>query len=284
MPGYVKTREEVERIKKFMMPARFVGEELGISFQTTWEYARETLPPMFEPLGSEESDTCEAYACVSNWQSAYCGDFEGALVQLMCTYEGIEGTWLLLELMSPELAVATGREILGECKKHGTGRIWRDGSRQYGVGSRKGIDVVQINADIGGEEQAPTKEVSTAFEIKMFSHITEPGLQYPPILYVWNNDTTYGSYREGPGTLEWGHSKWDPVDTIPIVSTGPATATQYEVVCTVREARDIEDPDDVLPLHLWGRSYDDPTLYRIPERWKDDAELNPDPDLEQVSS
>lgn len=283
MPGYVKTREEVERIKRFMMPARFVGEELGISFQTTWEYARETLPPMFEPLGSEEEGVCEAYASVGEWQSAYCGDFEGSLVQLMCKYEGIEGTWTLLELMSPELAVSTGRDILGECKKLGTGRIWRDGNRQYAVGERKGVDLVRIQAEIDGPEQGPKDVESPSFEIKMYPHVSELGLQFPPILYVWNNSTSYTSYREGTGSLEWGHSKWDPVDSIPIVSVGPTYATEYAMSCEC-DAREIEDPDDVLPQYLWGRSYDDPTWYRVTERWKGVDELNPDPDLKTVSA
>jgi acetoacetate decarboxylase len=279
MPGYVKTPEEVERIKKFMMPARFVGEELGISFQTTWEYARETLPPMFEPLGSQEENVCEAYASVGEWQSAYCGDFEGSLVQLLCTYEGIEGSWLLLELMSPELAVTTGREILGECKKMGTGRIWRDGSRQYAVGARKGVDLVQIEADISGSEQGPKDVEAASFEIKMFPHTTSTGLQYPPLLYIWKNSTSYTSYREGTGTLKWGHSKFDPVDTIPIVSVGATYATEYAMSCEC-DSREIEDPDGVLPQYLWGRGYDDPTWYRITDRWKGVDELNPDPDLE----
>src|SRR5262249_43572959 len=99
------------------------------------------------------------------------------------------------------------------------------------------------------------------------------------LLYIWKNSTSYTSYREGTGSLKWGHSKWDPVDTIPIVSVGATVATEYAMSCEC-DAREIEDPGGVLPQYLWGRGYDDPTWYRITDRWKGVDELNPDPDLE----
>ncbi len=278
MAGYVKTREEVECIRKFMMPARFTGQDLGINFETTWDFAREVLPPIFEPLGSKDKGTCQAYAFVGNWQSAYCGPLDGALVQLMCTYDGIEGSWLLTEIMNPELAVTTGREILGECKKIGTARWWRDGSSYFGVGERKGIDIMKIEAEITGPELAPMDEESHSFEIKMFPSINGTGLEYPPVLGIWENTLTYTSYREGTGTLEWGHSVWDPTDTIPIVSVGKAVAVEYAFMCEC-EQRQFEDPDDVLPQYLWGRNYDDPTWYPIATRWQGVDTLNPKPDL-----
>ena len=50
MPGYVKTREEIARIEKFLKPARFTCDKVGIDFTTSWEFAREVLPPIFEPI------------------------------------------------------------------------------------------------------------------------------------------------------------------------------------------------------------------------------------------
>jgi len=282
MPGYVKTREEVERIRKFMGPARFTGEEVGIAFQTSWEFAREVLPPIFEPLGNEEEGVCDAYALVANYQSAYCGAFDGAIVSLMCTHEGLEGYWMLTEIMTGGLAVSTGREMLGEIKKEGTGRIWKDGDHYRAVGERRGIDLFEIEAEITGPELAPKEIKSHGFDIKMFPHTSGGGLQYPPLLNIWDITNTYSSYREGTGTLKWGHSKWDPVDTIPIVSVGTAVAVEYVNHSPLLEQRPLDDPDDVLPQHLWGRSYDDPTWYPVAKRWEGVDELNEDPDLAQV--
>jgi len=282
MSGYVKTPEEVERIQRFMGPARFTGQELGISFQTSWEFAREVLPPMLEPLGGEDEGLCEGYACVANYQSAYCGAFDGAIVQLLCTHDGIEGYWMLTEIMTGGLAVSTGREMLGEIKKEGTGRLWRDGSHYRAIGERRGIDVFTIEAEIDGPELAPREINSHGFDIKMFPHTSGFGLQYPPLLNIWNITNRFTTYREGQGTLTWGHSKWDPTDTIPLVSVGTAIAIEYENESPLLEQRLLEDPEGVLPQYLWGRSYDDPTWSHVAKRWEGVDELNPDPDVATV--
>jgi hypothetical protein len=279
MPGYVKTKEELDNIQKFMHKARFTGQEIGIFFQTTYEYARENLPPHFEPLGDKNANTCEAYACVANYQSAYCGAFDGAIVMLLCKYGDIEGYWMLTEIMSEGLATSTGREMLGEIKKEGTGRIWKHGDSYRGVGIRRGIDVFTIEAEITGEEQAPKTIKSHGFDIKMFPSTNGIGLQYPPLLNIWDITNEYSSYREGKGTLTWGHSKWDPVDTIPIVSVGKAAVVEYTNYSPLYDQHPIEDPTDVLPQFLWGRAYDDPTWFPIAQKFRNDGDpLNADPD------
>lgn len=278
MPGYVKTKEEVANIQKFMSKARFTGQELGINFKTTWEFAREVLPPHFEPLGDKQSNTCDAYACVANYQSAYCGAFDGAIVMAMCTRDGIDGYWMLTEIMSGDLAISTGREMLGEIKKEGTGRLWKSGNSYRGVGERRGIDVFTIEAEITGPEQAPKTIKSHGFDIKMFPSTNGIGLQYPPILNIWDITNTYSSYREGKGTLQWGHSKWDPVDTIPIVSLGAAVAAEYVNRSPLYQQLPIEDAGGILPQFLWGRSFDDPTWFPIAKEWQDADTLNKDPD------
>lgn len=278
--GYVKTPEEVERIEKFMGPARFTGQDLGISFQTSWEFAREVLPPIFEPIGNQAEGVCEAYAYVASWQSAYCGPFEGGVVSLYCSYKGTEGYWMLTEIMSGELAISSGREMLGEIKKEGTSRLWRDGNDYYGECERRGHMLFQIEAEISGPELAPKTVKSSGFDIKMFPHTSGHGLQYPPLLNVWDITNNYTSYREGVGTLTWGHSKWDPVDTIPILSVGTAVALEYENYSPFKEQIPLEDPDNIYPRYMWGRGFDDPTWYPVAKRWRGLDALNADPDAQ----
>ncbi|KAA0084548.1 hypothetical protein CIW52_11145 [Mycolicibacterium sp. P9-64] len=282
--GYRKTQEEVERIQKFMGPARFTGQELGISFKTSWEFARDVLPPIFEPVGSKSDGTCDAYALAANYQSAYCGRFDGGIVMLFCKYGDIEGYYQLTEIMSAGLAVSSGREMLGEIKKEGTARLWKDGDQYNGSVEARGLTLFEIDAQITGPEQAPKTVKSNGFDVKMFPHTNGHGLQYPPLLNIWDITNNFSSYREGTGTLTWGHSKWDPVDTIPIVSTGTAVATEYENYSPLLRQEQLEDPDNVFPQYLWGRSFDDPTFYPIANRWRGVDSLNIDPDRQDLAN
>ena len=278
MPGYVKTPEEVQRIEAFLKPQRFTCDELGIHFQTTWEFARWVLPPYFEPIGGKDENVCDGYVSLTAYESAYCGAFDGAIVTLFCTYEGIDGYWMLTEIVSPELPVVIGRELWGEVKKNGNGRFFRDGDRMSGYGERRGLTIMEIEAQITGPELGPKQVRSNGFDIKWFPHSNCHGLQYPPLLNIWDVSYNYTSYREGTGTLKWGHSKWDPTDTIPIVSVGKAVACQYEGLWPLGQQIELEDPDNVLPQYLWGQAYDDPTFYPIAQRYQGLDELNPDPD------
>jgi len=278
MPGYVKSKEEVQRIEDFVAPSRFTCDEIGVYFKTTWEYAKSVLPPIFEPLGDEEAGTCDAYANVTQYESAYCGTFDGAIVSILCKYGDIEGYWMLTEIISPELPVAIGRELWGEVKKNGNGRIWRAGANVRATGDRRGIQVMEINADITGPDHGPHVVDSNGFDIKMFPHSNGRGLQYPPLLNIWDIKYEYTSYREGTATLEWGHSKWDPTDTIPIVSVDKAIDAQFAGYWPLGQQIELEDPDNIYAGYMWGRGFDDPTWMPIAHRFKGLDQLNPDPD------
>jgi hypothetical protein len=279
--GYRKTPEELERIQNFLKPARFTGQEIGIEFKTSWDFARDVLPAHFEPIGNQAEGTADAYALVANYHSAYCGAFDGGIVLLYAKYGDIVGYWQLTEIMSAGFAVSSGREILGEIKKEGTARIWKDQDHYNGVVTAKGLQLWEIDIDVSGPDQAPKSVRSHGFDIKMFPHTTGHGLQYPPVLNIWDITNNFTSYREGTGTLTWSHSKWDPVDTIPILETGTAVATEYENYSPLLRQEEIED-DGTLLQYLWGRSFDDPTWYPVANRWKDEVDLNPDPDRELV--
>ena len=277
MPGYVKTREEIARIEKFLKPARFTCDKVGIDFTTSWEFAREVLPPIFEPIGDRDAGIAEVHASVTHLESAYCGPMDSAIVTLACSYDGRPGGWMLTEIVSNEFPVVIGRELWGEVKKMGEGRVWRDGTSYHGEGSRRGQVIITIDATIDGPELAPFQRKSEGFDIKMFPHSNVSGLQYPPLLNIWDMTYDYTSYREGTGSLTWGYSEWDPVATIPILETGTAVAAQYAGTWPLGEQIELEDPDNIYPLYLWGRAYDEPTRFPIAQRWRGLDELNEPP-------
>jgi acetoacetate decarboxylase len=274
MPGYVKTKEEVERIEDFLAPSRFTCEEIGIYFKTSWEFARAVLPPCFEPIGDKAAGTADAYVNVTQYESAYCGTFDGAIVSILCTYGDVEGYWMLTELISPELPVAIGRELWGEVKKNGNGRIWRDGNSVRATGERRGIEIMELNVEITGEEQGPFELSSNGFDIKMFPASNARGLQYPPLLNIWDIKYEWTSYREGTGTLKWAHSIWDPTDTIPILSIDKAIDGKYVGYWPLGKQIELADPDNIYRQYLWGRAYDDPTFMPIAKRWQGHDKLN----------
>jgi acetoacetate decarboxylase len=285
MPGYVKTPEECDRIETMLKAMCFTCDELGISFQTTWEFARWVMPPCIEPVGDRENDTADAVVTITSYESAHCGNFDGAIVTLSAKRDDCgDGYWMLTEIISPELPVVIGREMWGEVKKNGTGRFFRDGTHFYGYGERKGLTFVEIEAEITGADKGPSQLCAHGFDVKWFPHSGGRGLQYPPLLNVWNCVYNYTSYREGTGTLKWGHSKWDPTDTIPIVSVGSAYNAQYEGLWPLGQQIELEDPGNVYRQYMWGQAYDDPTFYPVARRYQGRFELNRDPDAADVTA
>jgi acetoacetate decarboxylase len=285
VPGYVKTPEECDRIEKMLTEMCFTCDELGINFETTWEFARWVMPPCIEPVGDESNNTAKAVVTITNYESAHCGTFDAAIVTLMAKYKDIDdGYWMLTEIVSPELPVVIGREMWGEVKKNGNGRFFRDGTHYYGYGERMGIKFAEIEAEITGADQGPSHVEAHGFDVKWFPHSSAIGLQYPPLLNIWDTVVNYTSYREGTGTLKWGHSKWDPTDTIPIVSVGTAYQAQYEGLWPLGQQIELEDPDNVYRRYMWGQHYDDPTFYVVGKRYQGRFELNPDPDAEAVGA
>jgi hypothetical protein len=277
MPGYFKTAEEVERIENFLQPSRFTCDELRVGFTTSWDFARSVTPPDLDPVGDKEGGTAGAFAFVTTMESAYCGRFDCAAVGVEASYGDVHGSWILTLIVSGEFPVQIGRELWGEVKKTGTGRLYRDGSHILGVGERRGIDVINIEAEITGPQKAPFVEKSAAFDVKMFPASDARGLQYPPLLNTWDITSEYTSYHEGTAKLWFEESEWDPTFTIPILSVGPAAAVEYVGTYPLGDQVELKDPDNVYPGFLWGRSHDDPTRMPIASRWLGEDEINPPP-------
>jgi len=277
MPGYVKTPEEVARIEKFLQPSRFTCDEVRVGFTTSWDFARSVIPPDLEPIGDEEAGTAGAFAFVTSMESAYCGRFDCAAVGVEASYGDVQGTWILTLIVSGEFPVQIGRELWGEVKKTGTGRLYRDANRILAVGERRGVDVINIDVEVTGEQQAPFTEKSVAFDVKMFPASNARGLEYAPRLNMWDITAEFTSYREATAKLWFEESEWDPTFTIPILEVGGAAAVEYVGTYPLLDQVELKDLDNAYPGFLWGRAHDDPTRMPIAKRWLGVDDINPPP-------
>lgn len=275
MPGYVKSDEELHNIKSLVTPYRYVLTEVGIGFETTWEFAREVIPPCLEPVGDEARNLATGSASVfSPCQCPHAGDFDELCIALKAKFEDYYASWPLTVLVNTEAHLAWCKDVYGDTAKLGDARLYQDGEVHYAFGERRGVRLAEIEAKIDGREQAPMSSSSHGFYLKMVPHSSCEGLEWPPRLNIYEGTAEFRSFREGSGTLTLGHSKWDPIDTIPVVSVGKAYAAEYEFKSSLVRQQDIPDPSNEYARYLWGRNFDDPTAEHIAARWREETAVN----------
>lgn len=255
---YVRSAEEIERIRALLSPALFTLEGVSIEFRTTEAFARAVLPPCLE------SDEGRGLATVSRWQAGVCGEFESAAVMLWARYGELTGTYFLTLIVSGDMPVTIGRELWGEPKKLGSAHFYRDGDDVYAFGERGSTRVVEIEASLG-PDLGPSETESNAFELTaQLTH--DGGLAEDPALVVCEVGRSMASTRVGEGELRLNGTPFDPVDEIPILSTGPTAhytgEASYEEIARDRLT---ESPESYLP-YILGRSFDDLALFPQPRR------------------
>lgn len=274
MPGFVKTDEELERIAAIVNPFRYVIDVLSCEFDTTWEFASWVLPPCFEPIGSQEENRAKAVAGIHDSYCPHFGPFEVGDIAIAARYGDIEGGYLIHVVHDTDGHLQSGRDVWGGPKKLGRARLFHDGDHHFGYSERNGRRLFEIEAELSGPELAPQTSRSKFFSLKMVPSATGRGLQFPPLLNVWESETTTTSQREGSGTLRWGHSELDPVDTIPVASVGTVRLTQAVSRSVNVDQIELEDPDNEYARYFWGVYMDDPTFEGIPARWRSELEVN----------
>lgn len=256
---YVKSGEEVANIRKRLAAGRFIIDSLDIEFETTREFIRSVLPPCLEP-----GDAPTGIIGVSKQESEICGTFNCAVIFLSARCEDVEGLYSLLMLVDQELPITLGREMWGEAKKMGTADLLYDGRYMYGYADRKGTRLIEVEAELG-PDLGPADTAFTSLELKAQLDSSGHGLQYDPILFALDVNASSTNVRKGPATVKLAGSKWDPIDSMPIISTGQATHSVGE--CYGRPGREFPQSDrDAYVPYILGRYYDDPTLFRVPQR------------------
>jgi len=275
MPGYVKTDEELRNIRSLITPYRYTLNEVGIAFETTWDFARWVLPPCFEPVGDQAENLATGSASIfSPCQCPHAGDFDELCVALKAKYGEYCASWPLEVVVNTEAHLAWCKDVYGDTAKLGEARLYQDGDLHYGYGERRGVKLAEVEAKIDGAEQAPMSSSSYSFYLKMVPDSSCEGLEWPPRLSLYEGTAEFQSFREGSGTLSFGQSKWDPLHTIPLVSVGAAYAAQYRFTSSLLRQEDIADPSDEYAHYLWGRNFDDPTMEHITARWREQIAVN----------
>ena len=259
--SFVKTKEELQEIQRILSEGRCTIEAVSIEFETTFEFLRSVLPPCFDL-----PETPTAIASISRWQSELCGEFDCGIISLKCRYKELEGTTMLVLIVSGDMPVTIGREMWGEAKKTGIAQVYMDGHEAYGFCERNGVRLIEIEARFG-DDLGPSSSESYDFEIKAVPHSTGFGLQHDPILNCMKNQENLRVKREGKGTLKLNGTALDPLHTIPVMSVGTAYYTEGESSWTVPRLDVLPDRDAYLPF-VYGQKFDDFRLFRKPARFQ----------------
>ena len=172
--SFVKTKEELQEIQRILSEGRCTIEAVSIEFETTFEFLRSVLPPCFDL-----PETPTAIASISRWQSELCGEFDCGIISLKCRYKELEGTTMLVLIVSGDMPVTIGREMWGEAKKTGIAQVYMDGHEAYGFCERNGARLIEIEAEFG-DDLGPSSSESYDFEIKAVPHSTGFG----PVSYT----------------------------------------------------------------------------------------------------
>lgn len=240
---YVKTADEIAKIREInATPAFLEARSLAISFMTDPDVVREILPPPLRPA-AEPAASVSVYRI---GRSNCVGAFDGASINVACTYNGEPGLYCVTMPMSTDTAIVFGRELYAEPKKLADCRLDVDLPRVRGTVTRHGITYIELNG-VFEDELAPVgrESVSKHYYFKYLPD-AEKGLAFDPqLVCVTHRGVTHKAVR-GNGQITFRESRHDPVVDIPVVEVLGAsyseseTHTRAQVVATVRA-------DDFLP-------------------------------------
>lgn len=262
---FKRTPEEVVALSPYFQGNLFTRESLSVEFDTTAEFMREVLPSCFE-LGR----TPTIYADICRWQSACVGEFSTAILWAQCRHGEFEGLFDLFVLFDGDYTRASYlREIWGEAAKTGTVSLFEDGQHAHALGTRNGVDLIEIEADLG-QDQGPTVAEGHWFFLKLFPASLGPGLEYDPVLFRGDYHEELAPYRDGTAKLILRASVHDRLEEIPVISVGKAVRSTAVAAYDVR-ARFVIDGGSEYVGYCYGRNWDDLREYPVPARWR-----NPD--------
>jgi acetoacetate decarboxylase len=258
--GYVRTPVEIARIRELLAPSRYVLEGISVEFETTPEFIESVTPPCFKPAGTSGLVT------VARWQSAVCGEFESSAVMIFLEHEGVVGSYFLTLVVSGDMPVTLGREMWGEPKKLGAAHLYRDGDDVYGYAERFGTRIVQIDATFTSD-LGPQLQTSNWLELAG-RYRADGTLAHDPEVIHFEVTRDFDMIREGAAELTLTGTPFDPVDEIPVLSTGKALHYTGRAAYAEISRTAYPDRDALLP-YLLGRGFDDLTQFRVPRRQRE---------------
>ncbi len=127
------------------------AETLGVMWLTTPEAVSEFLPPPLEPM-----EVPLILGFVARFPEVSFGTpyMMGGLF-MFCKYQGEVGSYVLSAPENDDFPVFSGREILGYPKKMAHLELHQDGQKISGFIERRGVRLVQIDAELNGKLNSP---------------------------------------------------------------------------------------------------------------------------------
>jgi len=245
--GFVKTPEEIAAIERAFAEPHFVrGERFMVSFLTDPGTYEHLLPPCFTP-----ADQPLVTIGIGRWQSNCVGDYAGGSISLAVRHKGTDGAYAVAMWMDNEAAVAFGRDVFGEPKKLASTNLIHSGDRARAWIERRGVRLVDIEADLGEDLGAGETE-RIAYNIRSRPAANGIGLEGPAVLTAATFRATVSLRREGLGAVTLRGTPHDPIDELEVISVVGADYQQHDIIARC-EAVDTVPADEFLPFH-YGRT------------------------------
>lgn len=171
----------------------FSGARLIVAAYLTEPAALEdTLPAGFAPADQPLVSVFMAEYPKTNFGSEY---REAALL-LSCRYKDEIGSLCMGIVVDDDVALILGREIFGFPKKIAEISLEESGDTVRGSAKRRGIEFVEITADLGPEsELANLPQTGPTFLVKAFPAADLSGLEWPPKVVRSGVIAVPGSFR-----------------------------------------------------------------------------------------
>jgi acetoacetate decarboxylase len=254
--GFVKTPDEVARLKQVLGTARFVGGEmLGVTFRTDPDAVARVLPPGLEPV-----DEPLARVVVGRWRSNSVGDFQGGALYVAAQRDGVAADYVLSMFMDRDVPLLFGRDLYGEPKKIATVGLFRQHDRVTGWIERGGVRLIEVEAALG-DDRGPSAGTSGNFNVKALLAADGQGLHGDAaVTLAQYASQTHVDRPLGDPQLRVRGTAHDPLDELPVLEVTGGAYTEGDMSATCSVVGTIA-ADAFLPYAL-GRldDYADPAL------------------------
>lgn len=254
--GFVKTPEEVDRLRTALRTTRFVeGEMLSVTFRTEAAAITRVLAPGLEP------DTEPlARVTVSRWRSKSVGDFVGGGLYVAAQRDGVVAQYAVTMFMDKDVPLLFGRELYGEPKKIARIDLDHEGDRTAGWIERGGVRVVEIDATLGADT-GPATETGNTFNVKASLSPDGQGLSADAQITLATFATVIRSNRPLSGIgVHLRSTPHDPLGELPVLEVVSGSYAEGDMSATCGVLGSIP-ADDFFPYAL-GRldDYTDASL------------------------
>lgn len=252
MAGFVRTPEEVERIRERLTENRFLdAERLSVRYHTRPEIVERVLPPGLEPTDEPlvRVDVVEVGAsnCV--------GSFAGGGLYVQARHGDLVGNYCLAMPMSTDRAITWGRELFGEPKKRASVDLTREGDEVAGRIERYGEPIIELDATME-QERTVDPDPRTVFHYKHLPDVAGDGFQFDPTLVAVTFESDLRRFETGEGSLSLATTEHDPLGEIEVVEPLGAAYSVADIASSQRALTTV-DPEAFLPYAYGGGRVDD---------------------------